>query len=127
MGLLPFLALITGALIVLTRVVAVQEYEVVFPIVAVWVPVFTVVTAVVWLLLVVGLVRLVSGIIVRVLPDGPVGGHVARRDAHQRALISTYPIYASCITPWGCHAAAAPRWGATWRSPPRRPSRTSPR
>lgn len=64
MGLLPFLALIPGALIVLTRVVTIQEYEVVFPIVAVWVPVFTVVTAVVWLLLVVGLVRLVSGMIV---------------------------------------------------------------
>ena len=39
-GLLPFLALIPGALIVLTRVVTIQEYEVVFPIVAVWVPVF---------------------------------------------------------------------------------------
>lgn len=102
-GLLPFLALIPGALIVLTRVVTIQEYEVVFPIVAVWVPVFTVVTAVVWLLLVVGLVRLVSGMIVPgYFPqNGPVGWAMWLTETlMQRTLISTYPIYASCITPW---------------------------
>ncbi|WP_243635613.1 Pls/PosA family non-ribosomal peptide synthetase [Kocuria tytonicola] len=102
-GLLPFLALIPGALLVLTRVVTIQEYEVVFPIVAVWVPVFTVVTAVVWLLLVVAVVRLVSGMIVPgYFPqNGPVGWAMWLTETlMQRTLISTYPVYASCITPW---------------------------
>ena len=102
-GVLPLLALIPGALIVLTQVIHIQEYEIVFPIVAVWVPVFTVVTAVVWLLLVVAVVRLLAGTIVPgYFPqDSKVGWAMWLTETlMQRTLISTYPIYASCITPW---------------------------
>ncbi len=101
-GLLPILAIIPGALLILPQVIGIQFYELVFPILALWVPLFVILTAVVWLLLVVGCVRLVAGMInPGYFPqNGPVGWATWFTETlMQRTLISTYPIYASCVTP----------------------------
>ena len=102
-GLLPIFALIPSALIVLPQVIQIEAYDRVFPILALWVPVFTLVTAAVWLLLVVGCIRLAAGLVTPgYFPqEGPVAWATWFIETLvQRTLISAYPIYASCITPW---------------------------
>ena len=101
-GLLPILAIIPGSVLALIEIIFMQRYQDVFSFLALWVPVFTVLTAATWLLLVAGCIRLVADMIT---PGYfPHTGKVAwatwfTEMLLQRTLISTYPIYASCATP----------------------------
>ncbi len=101
-SLLPLLAVLPAALLILTQVRHVERYEVVFPILALWTPVFTVLTAATWLALVIFCVRLVAPMIAPgyFAQNGPVGWAVWFTHALlQRTLVSTYPVYASIVTP----------------------------
>ena len=102
-SLLPLLAIIPGSVLALVNIIFTERYEEVFSFLALWVPVFTVLTAATWLLLVAGCIRFVADMIT---PGYfPHTGKVAwatwfTEMLLQRTLISTYPIYASCVTPW---------------------------
>ena len=101
-GLLPLLAILPGALLILHFVGDIQTYEEVFPDLAMWTPVFTILTVITWLFLVIGCVRVTSSLIVPgYFPQTSAAGWGAwfTHTLMQRTLVSTYPIYASCITP----------------------------
>lgn len=100
--LMPIIALTPGALIVLNRVIRNGNYQEVFSIFVGWVPVFTLLTIVNWLVLAVLTVR-VASLYIRpgYFPAASSTG-VALYAMHtvlQRTLISTYFIYASFFTP----------------------------
>ena len=102
MAALPILSLLPGILLVLPRVVTRARYEEVFPILAVWTPVFTLLVVVTWLLLVIITVRFCS---IFIKPgyfpeDSATGWAVWLTHALlQKTLTSTYFMYASWITP----------------------------
>lgn len=102
LSVLPGIALIPGALLLMAPVIGNQWYDEVFPHFAVWLPVFVLITIATWLVLIILTVRIAS---VFVRP-----GYFAENSstglalwvihaALQRTLISTYFIYASFFTP----------------------------
>ncbi|WP_305728553.1 Pls/PosA family non-ribosomal peptide synthetase [Kocuria sp. SM24M-10] len=102
-GLLPVLAVVPGALIVFTQVQGIELYERVFPVLALWVPVFAVLTALVYLALLVAVVRLLAGLITpgHHRADGTAAWAVWLTGVLlQKSLVSTYPVYASIATPF---------------------------
>lgn len=99
---LPILAIIPGTLLVIPTVVNNPRYQEVFPILALWTPVFTIVTVCTWLLLVIITVRFCS-IFIR---PGYFAQHSSTGWAlwltntlMQRTLTSTYFMYAGWLTP----------------------------
>lgn len=101
-SMLPILAIIPGTLLVIPTVVTNPRYQEVFPILALWTPVFALLTVAVWLMLVISTVRICS-IFVR-------PGYFANWSATgwavwltqtlmQKTLTSTYFMYAGAITP----------------------------
>ncbi|WP_232319335.1 Pls/PosA family non-ribosomal peptide synthetase [Kocuria turfanensis] len=102
-GFLPVLAVVPGALIVFSQVQGLELYERVFPVLALWVPVFAVLTALVYLALLVAVVRLLAGLITpgHHRADGTVAWAVWLTGVLlQKSLVSTYPVYASIATPF---------------------------
>ncbi|MGX5357847.1 Pls/PosA family non-ribosomal peptide synthetase [Kocuria sp. KH4] len=102
-GLLPVLAVVPGALIVFPQVQGIELYERVFPVLALWVPVFAVLTALVYLALLVAVVRLLAGLITpgHHRADGTAAWAVWLTGVLlQKSLVSTYPVYASIATPF---------------------------
>ena len=102
-GALPVLAVVPGALIVFPQVQGLDRYEAVFPVLALWVPAFTVLTALVYLTMLVLVVRLLARLIRpgHHRSDGPVGWAVWLTGVLlQKSLVSTYPVYASIATPF---------------------------
>ncbi|MGQ1797879.1 Pls/PosA family non-ribosomal peptide synthetase [Kocuria oceani] len=102
-GVLPVLAVVPGALIVFTQVQGIELYERVFPVLALWVPVFAVLTALVYLALLVAVVRLLAGLITpgHHRADGAAAWAVWLTGVLlQKSLVSTYPVYASIATPF---------------------------
>ncbi|MCJ8504335.1 AMP-binding protein [Kocuria flava] len=101
-GLLPVLAILPGGLLAFSQVRDLQFYEAVFPVLALWVPVFAVLTLLTYLALVVVLVRLLARMITpgHHRAEGPVGWAVWLTGVLlQKSLVSTYPVYASIATP----------------------------
>ncbi|HIW91271.1 MAG TPA: AMP-binding protein, partial [Candidatus Corynebacterium avicola] len=101
-SLLPALAVIPGALLVLPWVVEEGRYEDVFPVLAMWTPVFTLLTIGTWLGLVILTVRACS-LFIRpgYFPVNSETG-VALWMTHvllQKTLTSTYFMYAGAMTP----------------------------
>lgn len=101
-GVLPAISAVPGGLVALHQVIELQRYEVVFPILALWAPVFVVLTVATWLVTVIVLVRLLA----RLIDPGyfPSDGPTAwacwlTHSLIQRTLISTYILYASWFTP----------------------------
>lgn len=99
---LPVIALLPGLFLVLPHVVDLQIYEDVFPVLAAWTPVFTLLTIASWLALVILTVRLCSTLIrPGYYPTASTTGwalwltHVLL----QKTLTSTYFIYAGWLTP----------------------------
>lgn len=99
---IPMLAIIPGGAIIMTLQIDTQYYEDVFVALAWYVPIFTILTAVTWLTLIVATVRVVAG---DLRP-----GHFSVRSREglsawitwsllQRSLVQAYPIYASWFTP----------------------------
>lgn len=100
--LLQVLAMLPGLLVVFPRVGQLEFYEQVFPILVLWVPVFTVLMVLTWLAGVVVLVRVLSLFIVPgYYPRDSFTGFAVwlTHTLMQRTLISTYPVYASSFTP----------------------------
>ncbi|MGX1739885.1 Pls/PosA family non-ribosomal peptide synthetase [Corynebacterium flavescens] len=99
---LAIIALAPAIAIVLPQVIRMQRYEEVFPILAAWTPVFTVLTIATWISLVVLSIRCLAALI-------RPGYYSARSTtawalwlSHvllQKTLTSTYFIYASALTP----------------------------
>ncbi|QGU06243.1 Gramicidin S synthase 1 [Corynebacterium occultum] len=100
--LLQVVAMLPGLVLVFPQVAGMQFFGSVFPVLAVWVPVFTILMVLTWLTGVV--------IVVRILAIFIIPGYFSRNSftafavwlTHtlmQRTLISTYPIYASSFTP----------------------------
>ncbi|MFW6186644.1 MAG: Pls/PosA family non-ribosomal peptide synthetase [Actinomycetota bacterium] len=102
-ALLPVLAVVPGALVVYPQVQGLETYQAVFPVMALWVPVFAVLTVLVYLAMLVLLVRLLA-LLVRPghhRAEGPVGWAVWLTGVLlQKSLVSTYPLYASLATPF---------------------------
>lgn len=101
-GALPVIAVAPAVGMILPQVITMQAYEDVFAVLAVWAPLFVVLTALTWLLLVIAVVRLVAAM----MPPGYFSQHGSQAWAAwlthtllQRTLISTYPVYSSVITP----------------------------
>ncbi|MEJ5998247.1 Pls/PosA family non-ribosomal peptide synthetase [Corynebacterium sp. H130] len=99
---MPVLALIPGGMLVLGPVIHNQWYDQVFPIFALWLPVFVLLTIATWLSLVILTVRIAS-VFVR---PGYFASHSSVglslwiiHTCLQRTLVSTYFIYASFFTP----------------------------
>lgn len=102
MTLLPVLAIVPGAAIVLSFVHDLQLFEQVAFVVAAWVPVVAILTVVTWLALVIVLIRILAGWILPgyFLEASATGWAVWMTQALlQRTLISVYPLYASTATP----------------------------
>lgn len=102
MTLLPVLAIIPGAAIVLPIIIDLTRFEQVALIVAAWVPLVAILMVITWLALVIILVRILAGWIVPgyFLEASATGWAVWFTQALlQRTLISAYPIYASLATP----------------------------
>ncbi|MGD7002188.1 Pls/PosA family non-ribosomal peptide synthetase [Corynebacterium halotolerans] len=100
--LLQALALLPGFMIVFPQVRDLEFYEHVFPVLAVWVPVFTILMVLTWLAGVVVVVRITALFIVPgYYPRDSFTGFAVwlTHILMQRTLISTYPIYASSFTP----------------------------
>lgn len=99
---LPVLALLPGVTLVLPGIVDRQFYEDVFPTLAAWTPVFTLLTIATWLALVIVTVRLCSALV----RPGYYPAHSTTAWAlwviHvllQKTLTSTYFMYAGWMTP----------------------------
>lgn len=99
---IPMLSIIPGGVIIMTIVIDQQFYERVFLALAFFIPVFTILTSVTWLTLIVVTVRVLAG---DILP-----GYFAVRSRTglatwmtwallQRSLVQAYPLYASWLTP----------------------------
>lgn len=100
--LLPILAILPAAVLIFEKVRNIQMYEYVFPILAVWIPVFVLLTVVTWLCLVILTVRLLSTMIKPgYYPDRSGTGWAVwlTHALMERTLTSTYFIYASWLTP----------------------------
>lgn len=95
-------ALVPGFMLVFPFVSHLEFYELVFPILIVWVPVFTILMVFTWLLGVVIVIRILS-VFIRpgYFPQRSFTGFAVwlTHTLMQRTLISTYPIYASSFTP----------------------------
>lgn len=101
-SLLPILAITPGTFLILPSVINNSRYQDVFPILALWTPVFTLLTVVTWLALVVLSVRICS----LFLRPGYFSSHSATGWAlwltntlMQKTLTSTYFMYAGWLTP----------------------------
>lgn len=99
---LPILAVLPGALLVYQVIRNENQFADIYPVLLVWAPVFVLLTIAVWLLLVVGSVRVLA----RFIPPGYYSTHSVPAWAvwltqllMERTLISTYFIYASGFTP----------------------------
>lgn len=100
--LLPVLALLPGIGIVLPRVIARSRYQEVFPILAAWVPLFSVLTVVTWLTLVILTVRFCATLIrPGYFPTQSSTGWAVwmTHTMLQKTLTSTYFMYAGWMTP----------------------------
>ena len=100
--LLPVLAIIPGAAIVLPLIIDLQSFEQVALIAAAWVPLVAILMVITWLALVIILIRILAGWIVPgyFLEASATGWAVWFTQALlQRTLISAYPLYASLVTP----------------------------
>ncbi|MDN5581612.1 MULTISPECIES: Pls/PosA family non-ribosomal peptide synthetase [unclassified Corynebacterium] len=102
MGLLPLLAILPGTFLVLPHVVERTRYEDVFPTFAAWVPVFTLLTILTWISLVIVTVRL-SSLLIRpgYFPTESTTGWALwlTHTMMQKTLTSTYFLYAAWYTP----------------------------
>lgn len=99
---LALLALIPAIAIVMPQVVRMQTYEDVFPVLAMWVPAFTVVTILTWLCLVVLTIRCLALLIQPGYYPSEGSTAWALWLTHvllQKTLTSTYFVYASALTP----------------------------
>ena len=102
MSLLPVLAILPGLLVILPQVVKHERYEEVFPLLALWVPVFTLLTVLSWVTLVIFSVRLCSVFIKPgyFLQQSSTGWALwLTHSLLQKTLTSTYFLYAGWITP----------------------------
>lgn len=102
MTLLPVLAIVPGAAIVLSFVIDMQRFEEVALVVAAFVPVVAILLVVTWLGLVAITIRILAGWILPgyFLEASATGWAVWLTQALlQRTLISVYPLYASVATP----------------------------
>ena len=102
MSVLPVLAVLPGIAFVLPRVITHSRYEEVFPTLALWTPIFTLLTIVTWLSLVILTVRFCSTFIKPgYFPEeSPTGWAVWLTHALlQKTLTSTYFMYAGWMTP----------------------------
>nr|WP_245802145.1 Pls/PosA family non-ribosomal peptide synthetase [Corynebacterium pacaense] len=99
---LQILAMLPGFMVVYPNVAYLQRYEEVFPILFLWVPVFTILMVITWLTGVVVVVRVAAVVIAPgFYPVHSLTGWAVwlTHTVLQRTLISTYPIYASSFTP----------------------------
>jgi non-ribosomal peptide synthetase-like protein len=99
---LPLLALLPGIALVLPKVIGLQRFTAVAPLVAMWLPLVAVMTVVTWLGLVVVAVRLLARWITPgyFRQESAVGWATWMTQALlQRTLVSAYPVYASLATP----------------------------
>lgn len=102
MTFMPLLAILPGVLLVFPLVSRYEMYQNVFPVLAVWTPVFIVLTAVVWLALVVLTVRFCSVFIQPgYFPQRSTTGWAVwmTHTLLQKTLTSTYFMYAGWLTP----------------------------
>ncbi|WP_198154243.1 Pls/PosA family non-ribosomal peptide synthetase [Neomicrococcus aestuarii] len=101
-GAIPILSIIPGGTIIMSLLIDQQFYEPVFVALAWYVPVFTLLTALTWLAVIVCTIRILAGDI--------APGYFAVRSRSglsswmtwallQRSLVQAYPIYASWLTP----------------------------
>ena len=107
---LPILAVFPGGLLVFQHVRTLQRYEDVFPILALYVPIFTLLTVASWLGLVILCVRTVAPLIaLGYFPSSSSTGWAVwlTHTLLQRTLKSAYFLYASCYTPMFLRALGA--------------------
>ena len=100
--LLPVAAMTPGAIIIYSQVREFDQFRMVAPVLAAWIPLLAILTAFTWLGLVIIAVRILAGWIVPgyFRQDSGTGWAVWLTHALlQRTLTSTYPVYASSITP----------------------------
>lgn len=102
MSLMPLIAILPGIAIVLPKVRPLEQYELVFPILALWTPVFTIVAVGTWLVLVIFTVRFCS-LFIRpgYFPQQSLTGWALwlTHSLMQKTLTSAYFIYAGWLTP----------------------------
>lgn len=102
MTLLPIISILPGTAMVLPRVITHSHYEEVFPILAAWVPVFTLLTVVTWLGLVIFSIRFCALFIKPgFFPQESATGWAVwlTHTLLQKTLTSTYFMYAGWLTP----------------------------
>ena len=102
MSLLPIISILPGVAVVLPHVITRIRYQEVFPILALWTPVFTLLTVVTWLALVIFTVRFCSMLIKPgYFPEKSATGWAVwlTHSLLQKTLTSTYFMYAGWMTP----------------------------